>query len=141
MTTISIAPSDLKIASEAVPTNVPIVMLNLLRFKEHADYGDRTGEAPCSGQEAYMTRYVPSFGEVVKQLGVTGGVPVFLGASHAHIVAPPDEKWDIVVLVEYPNFATFHQIVQSQEYQDQCAHHRIAALDNWRLIATTKIDL
>jgi hypothetical protein len=38
---------------EAV-SNKPIVMLNMLRFREQADYGGtHTDRAPCSGREAY----------------------------------------------------------------------------------------
>lgn len=142
MTTIAADSSDLDLASVTVPTDVPITMVNLVRFKRQADYGDKTDEVPCSGEEAYMVRYALNFGRVVARLGLSGvsvGVPVFLGVAHAHIVAPREEKWDMVLLVEYPSIATFRLIAESKEYEEECEHHRLAALENWRLICTTKV--
>ncbi len=40
-------------AAEAIPGNTPFVMLNLVRFKEQADYGNQTEFGPCSGRDAY----------------------------------------------------------------------------------------
>ena len=39
------------------PAGQPVVMINLLRFRKQADYGDRTEFAPCLGREAYFERY------------------------------------------------------------------------------------
>eukprot|EP01032_Pedospumella_encystans_P012240 gene12240-14173_t len=139
MTSIKVAHSDLEIAAMAIPEGVPIVMLNMVKFKAEADYGNRTDQEPCSGEEAYTMRYAPAFGEVVEELGLSGGVPVFVGSVHAHIVAPPDEKWDMVILVEYPSYEVFRQIVESKQYAEKADMHRVAALENWRLIATTKM--
>lgn len=142
MTTVTSDIEHLDVASVQVPANARITMINLVRFKAQADYGDRTDQTPCSGEEAYMVRYALNFGRVVARLGLNGvtvGVPVYTGVAHAQIVGPPEEKWDMVLLVEYPNIATFRRIAESQEYRDECEHHRLAALENWRLVATTKM--
>lgn len=50
------APHALLAAAGAIPADTPIFMVNLLRYREQADYGDRPTAAPCSGREAYFQR-------------------------------------------------------------------------------------
>ena len=133
---------DISAAAEAIPENTPFVMLNLLRYKEQADYGEHTEFGPCSGREAYYHRYVPAFGEIAARSETTKIIrPIFIGAVLASLVAPEKELWDDIVLVEYPNFAAFRTVVESPEYQRDADPHRRAALENWRLIATLKQTL
>lgn len=143
MSSITVVP-DVTLLPEIekqLPAGVPIVMVNLVSFKSQADYGVDSEETPCSGFEAYTTRYIPAFGEVVKKLGADSGKVLYMGACHVGIVAPVDEKWDMVVIVEYPSFAGFRIVAESKEYQELASHHRLAALANWRLIATTKMGI
>lgn len=114
-------------------------MLNLVRYKKQADYGDRTEFGPCSGREAYYQRYVPAFAQVaVLSDNANAFKLVFLGSVLARLVGPADELWDDVVLVEYANFAAFRTVVESVEYQRDADPHRRAALENWRLMAMLK---
>ena len=141
MRTTVIDPGAILAAATAIPADQPVFMLNLLRYREQADYGDRTDFAPCSGQEAYFRRYVPAFNQVAAALGVLGIKPFYVGGVLARLVAPPDEPWDNVAVVEYPSFAAFRRVVESPEYHAEASPHRKAALEDWRLIATQQIAL
>ncbi len=139
MKTTELEAQNISSAARLIPENTPIVMLNLVRYREHADYGDRTEFGPCSGREAYYQRYVGAFNEIAARSESTKNIrPVFIGAALATLVGPADESWDDVVLVEYPNFAAFRSVVESDEYKRDADPHRKAALENWRLLATVK---
>ena len=139
MKTTELELQNISIAAGLIPENTPIVMLNLVRYREHADYGDRAKFGPCSGREAYYQRYVGAFNQIAARSENTKNIrPVFIGAALATLVGPAHELWDDVVLVEYPNFVAFRSIVERNEYKRDADPHRKAALENWRLIATLK---
>ena len=137
MKTTEMTPEAVQAAALAIPEDRPIVMLNLLRYRKEADYGDGTEFAPCSGREAYFARYVPAFNAVATE----GIRPTFVGDVQALIVGPADEPWDDVALVEYPSFAAFRSLVESPDYKAKADPHRRAALEDWRLIATLKVAM
>ncbi len=139
MTPIEIDIQRIRAASGAIPAGTPIVMVNLLRYNEQADYGDLTGHGSCSGREAYFQRYIPAFIEVAA--GIGGIQPLYLGSVFAGLIGPVEEQWDDVGMVEYPNFAAFRRVVESPSYEEKAAPHRKAALRDWRLIATIKMTL
>lgn len=136
--TTDINRSTLQMASRTLPDNSPVYMLNLLRYKEYADYNNAAGPSPCSGREIYMHRYVREFNRIAAADGVK---VLFLGSVGISLVAPDGEHWDDVAIVEYPDFPTFRRIVESPEYVMDAEPHRLAALEDWRLIATNKISL
>ena len=137
MKTTEMTPESVQAAALAIPKDRAIVMLNLLRYRKEADYGDGTEFAPCSGREAYFTRYIPAFNAVATERIR----PTFLGDVQALIVGPADEPWDDVVLVEYSSYAAFRSLVESPEYKAKADPHRRAALEDWRLIATLKVAM
>ena len=106
-----------------------------------ADYGDRTNETPCSGREAYIQRYAPAFNQVAAAEGISGIQVIYPGPVVARIVGPTEEHWDEIVLVEYPSFAAFHTVVERPRDKSDADHHRKAALQDWRLLATVKTPL
>ncbi len=137
MITTELDPQSISAASEVIRENTPFVMLNLLRYREQADYGGQTEFASCSGREAYYQRYVPAFAEIAARSETTKNFKlIFIGAVLARLVGPAEEQWDDIVLVEYPNFAAFRGVVESPEYKQDADPHRRAALADWRLIAT-----
>ena len=139
MQTTELDPQNISAASEVIPENTPVVMLNLVRYKQQADYADQTEFGPCSGREAYYQRYAPAFAKIAERSESAKNFRVmFVGAAIAKLIGPEDEQWDDVVLVEYPNFAAFRAVVESPEYQRDAYPHRRAALANWRLIAMVK---
>lgn len=56
------------------------------------------------------------------------------------IVGPADEQWDDMALVQYPNIEAFQSVAQSDEYQRDAEPHRLAALENVRLIGIIQRD-
>ena len=90
----------------------PFVMVNLLKFKEKAEYPDGR-ETDLTGAEAYAV-YGAAVTKIVEKLG---GRMVFGGAITGLMLGEVEELWDMVGLVEYPSSAAFQQMVQSPEYQ------------------------
>jgi len=117
---------------KVIPADTPIVMLNLLRFRKRAVYGRNAKEPPRSGIEAY-TEYSRL---VWPLLRAVGGKVIWRGKAHHALIAPADESWDEVLLVEYPSVGAFGEMVTSEEYQ-RIVFHRTAALLDSRLIANT----
>ena len=114
-----------------------VLMLNLLRYNAEARY-DQSGLPPCSGRDAYFTRYVPAFAEVTQGQGIAAQ---WIGTVQAALVAPGDEAWDDVAIIRYPSFAAFRAVIEGADYQAKAAPHRRAALADWRLLATTPLPL
>jgi uncharacterized protein (DUF1330 family) len=91
-------------------TNKPIVMLNLLKFKDKAVYKD--GRATdLSGREAYQR-----YGDLmVPFVASHGGRIVFTGAANGLVIGEVGELWDMVALMEYPSAEAFAKIAMSPE--------------------------
>ena len=141
MRTVEIDTEAVLSAADVISKDVPIFMINLLRYKEQADYGERTDFPACSGREAYFQRYVPAFNKVAMSERIEEIKVFFVGDVLAHLVAPSDEQWDDVAIVEYPDFAAFRRLIESRQYASEADYHRKAALEDWRLIVTTKMEL
>jgi uncharacterized protein (DUF1330 family) len=112
----------------------PIVMINLLRYRNRADYPQGSGAAPCSGREAYQ-RYGAL---VLPMLGEVGASVLWRGSAKQMVIGPEGEHWDEVLLVQYPSRRAFLTMVGRADYQQAVAHRR-AALDDSRLIATAAV--
>jgi uncharacterized protein (DUF1330 family) len=109
----------------------PVVMINLLRYRERATYPDGFEAEPCSGREAYQR-----YGAVAaSKVASVGGRMLWMGAVRASVIAPDGEEWDDAILVEYPSRAAFLRMVAMPDYRAS-AVHRSAALADSRLIAT-----
>jgi uncharacterized protein (DUF1330 family) len=107
-----------------------VTMLNLLKYKESADYKHFPDEPPRSGREAYK-KYM----EVVRPcLESVGGRIVFSGPTTATVIGPEGEEWDDMILVEYPAPQSLTDLMAAAEYQ-AIEHHRDAALEDSRLIS------
>lgn len=135
---VDIDNASLEMAGASLPVDQPIFMLNLLRYRDEALYPDRAELPVCSGREAYYTRYVPAFRKVAIPLGVK---PTWLGSVGALLVAAQGEAWHDAALVRYPDFATFRAIVLNSDYRREAKPHRLAALADLRLIATTEVKV
>jgi uncharacterized protein (DUF1330 family) len=109
----------------------PVVMINLLRYREQADYGGRADIEPCSGRAAYGRYMKQAFAFVI----AVGGAVFWQGAPKALLLGPPEERWDLALLVRYPSKEAFLAMVSDPAYQ-AITVHRTAALEDSRLIAT-----
>jgi len=122
-----------KLVAEATDES-PIVMINLLRYRNRAEYPQGSDETPCSGEEAYQrygARVVPMVGEV-------GGKILWRGSVKHVVIGPAGEEWDEALLVHYPSRRAFLTMVSRPDYL-RAAVHRSAALADSRLIATATV--
>ncbi len=102
------------------PEDGPFVMVNLLKFKEKAEYADGS-EPELSGREAYAR-----YGEGVTRLVLgLGGKMHYSGAGL--MLGEVGELWDMVALVEYPSLEAFKAMALSPEMH-AIEHHRMAGL-------------
>ena len=109
-----------------------VVMLNLLRFRAVADYSaapELEPEAPISGREAFQ-RYVDHTRPFLRD---SGGELVFLGNGGRFLIGPPDETWDLVMLVRQRSLADFLAFSRNEAYLAGLGH-RTAALEDSRLL-------
>ncbi|KAH6633777.1 hypothetical protein C7974DRAFT_412747 [Boeremia exigua] len=121
------------------PEDKPVVMVNLLRFHDQAKYPTGSPHAPCSGQEAWIVRYAQEYNRIA---GPHGGLEsTYLGVKGTKVVGEDNEHWDAVALVKYPSIKTFRDAIGSDEYFATASIHRDAALADWKLIATTQVDI
>ncbi len=107
----------------------PIVMLNLLRFREEAAYPDGFGADPCSGREAYE-RYGAAAQPFLEKVG---GAPIWAGPAQQVVIGPEGEWWDVCMLVRYPSRQAFFDMATDEGYL-AITPHRSAALSDSRLI-------
>lgn len=133
-TTVVASEERIELLSRTMKDAGPIVMINLLRFREEAAYPDGFDAEPCSGREAYA-RYGAVTGQLI---GKHGGRPIFAGQVALATIAPDGEDWDDAILVEYPSVAAFREMIESPEYL-AVSPHRTAALVDARLLATTAL--
>jgi uncharacterized protein (DUF1330 family) len=100
----------------------PFVMINLLKFRERAEYPDGS-EPELSGYEAYRR-----YGAAVQAcLASVGGRSLYAGDVTELMLGEIDELWDMVALAEYPSRAAMMKMVSSPEYQ-AIEKHRVAGL-------------
>jgi hypothetical protein len=141
MITTELDPKNISAAAAKIPANTPFIMLNLLRYREHAAYSGESEPKFNTGREAYLQGYLSAFGVVAARSEITKDIkPILIGSVMQTIVGPTDESWDDMALVQYPNFGAFRAVAESEEYQRDAEPHRIAALENLRLIAIVQRD-
>ncbi|MDE2150297.1 MAG: DUF1330 domain-containing protein [Gammaproteobacteria bacterium] len=131
MKTVDPVASQLPTILASLPQNKPLVMVNLLRFRDRAQYQDAAFD--CSGREAYA-RYATV---AASKMAEVGGKPFFIGACAACVIAPPDEIWHEVLLVRYPSAKAFIAMLAMPDYRAATVH-RTAALEDARLIASVE---
>lgn len=109
-------------------SKTPIVMLNLLRFRTHAEYDDgRTTD--LTGRQAYEL-YATAMQRVIEH---HGGRLSFAGEIESLVIGEVTDMWDACALVEYPSAAAFATIVTSPEVAE-IGVHRAAGLEGQLLI-------
>ena len=111
----------------------PVCMVNLLKFKEKAEYEDGR-ETDLSGIEAYQI-YGAVTGSLIKKLG---GDVVFTSVLNGMVVGEVEELWDVMAIAKYPTLQSFIEMVASPEYL-KVYHHRIAGLKGQLNIASTQV--
>jgi len=118
-------------AFKALPRDVPINMLNLVRFRATATY---PADHDCaangwSGAQAYAA-YSRATGPL---LAGVGGRIIWQGKMDALLIGPDAEHWDASFIVHYPHADAFLAMVSDAAYQ-RAVIHRQAAVETSRLI-------
>ena len=114
------------------PEDSPVVMVNLLKFKERADGQNNE----MSGAESYM-----KYGEKMKKFVESkGGRFIWIGRVDSMVLGESDVDFDVIGLVEYPNRKAFLEIASSG-YVAEIGEDRKMGLEGQWLIATTETPL
>jgi uncharacterized protein (DUF1330 family) len=93
----------------------PIVMVNLMRFR------DRSLDGQGSGWDAYL-RYSAL---TVPMIKARGGTLLWTGEAKAVALGPQaGNQWDYLALVYYPSLAAFIDMMTSPDYQTLSDPHR-----------------
>jgi len=117
-----------KLLEEADPT-VPIVMVNLIRFREQAL--DGYGCDGMTGEQAYA-----EYGRRLRALASDfPGSAFWVGEAKTTFIGPEDETWDLVLLVSYNSVSIFREMLASEVYQAAATARTAAVLDS-RLLLT-----
>lgn len=111
---------------KALPDDGPVMMLNLMRFRE------RSLDGNGSGWDAYLRYSAQS----IKLIKARGGTIVWTGEAQAVALGVPEaHRWDYVAMVRYPSRAAFIAMMTSPDYaranverENGCADHAIVAL-------------
>lgn len=121
------------IAGDAASKTGPIHMINMVRFKDKAEYepGAPASDRPTSGAAAYAL-----YGQLVGPfLQAVGGSRAWTSPTSTVLIGPDEEEWDAVFSVRYPSRSAFIEMATNPEYQ-AVARHRTAAVADSRLILT-----
>ncbi len=119
-------------AFKKLPRDKPIMMLNLLRFREKAAYEDGRD---ATGAEAYAA-YGKESGPVFRRVG---GEIIWRGNPEVTVIGPTDEHWDMIFVARYPTASAFLEMVTDPDYRVAVKHRQAAVADS-RLIRTTESD-
>ena len=112
-----------KLASRPASDDGDIYMLNLMAYREEADYGPG-GEHGISGKEA-DDRYAPL--DVLAELGAN--------VCFFSDVVAASEPWDRVAVVRYPTRRSFIEMQSRPDFQDKHVHKE-AGMDHTTIVAT-----
>lgn len=83
MPSLNPSPEQLADYAASMPSGVPILMLNLLRYNDQATYPAGSPHSPCSGREAYA-RYSRV---ALAKVQASGGAVEVRAKAHAALIA------------------------------------------------------
>ncbi|MFT6473918.1 DUF1330 domain-containing protein [Qipengyuania profunda] len=121
-------------AFKDLPRDEPIHMLNLLEYREQAEYpeGNEHAGKGWSGRRAYE-EYGKTSGPIFRRVG---GTMVWRGAFQTMVTGPEAKRWHDGFIAQYPNSGAFFEMIKDPEYQ-QAVVNRTAALVDSRLMRFT----
>ena len=116
-----------------LPLNQPVLMLNLLRYKDRAEYAPADpehAERPAvTGAQAYA-RYSGAATPIFDRVG---GTQVWIGKPELTLIGPTDEQWDLAFIARYPSAQAFVDMLRDPDY-NRATRHRTAAVADCRLV-------
>lgn len=107
----------------------PVVMMNLLRLRKVADYTanpELSPDQPITGRAAFQ-RYVD---HSLPYLHQSGGELLFMGQGSHYFIGPPNEQWDLVMLVRQGALASFMAFASHTGYVAGPGHRTAAVVDS-----------
>ncbi len=117
-------------AFKALPRDEPIHMLNLLRFRDLAEYpeGHEHHGKGWSGKRAYQ-EYGKTSGPIFREVG---GTVVWRGNFQTMVTGPtPDDKlWHEGFVAQYPNSGAFFAMLKHPDYAGAVQNRTAALLDS-----------
>ena len=118
-------------AFKDLPRDEPIHMLNLLEYREQAEYpqGHEHAGKGWSGRRAYE-EYGKTSGPIFRRVG---GTMVWRGSFQTMVTGPDAKRWHDGFVAQYPNAGAFFEMIKDPEYQ-QAVANRTAALVDSRLM-------
>ena len=118
-------------AFKDLPRDEPIHMLNLLEYREQAEYpeGHEHVGKGWSGRRAYE-EYGKTSGPIFRRVG---GTIVWRGSFQTMVTGPDAKRWHDGFVAQYPNAGAFFEMIKDPEYQ-QAVVNRTAALVDSRLM-------
>jgi hypothetical protein len=95
----------------------PIHMINLMKYREVADYGDRSGEGAVarSGKDA-DDEYAP-----LESLAAIGAEVVFFADVDTQLLGA-DPVWDRIGVVKYPTRRSFIEMQSRPDFREKHVH-------------------
>ncbi|KAF2820076.1 hypothetical protein CC86DRAFT_125176 [Ophiobolus disseminans] len=139
MPSLPLSYENLASATTKHPSTKPIFMLNLWRFRPTALYAPEHAHlspSPCTGEEA-MTRYRLAMRSILPPNTVLH----FTSVPVTSVAAPEGETWDFVAIVKYENLGAFREMVECKEYREEVEPHRVAALEDYRLVMLDEVQV
>ncbi len=119
----SVVPTQEQIAGFFEPgPEGPIYMVNLLKFKDKAEYEDGRPTA-LTGREAYDI-YGAAVSQLLKEFG---GAAMFAADVERLMLGEVEELWDEVAIAMYPSRKAMLDMMQSPTMQE-ISTHRAAGL-------------
>ena len=109
-------------------TGESVQMLNLLKFKEKAEYEDGR-ESNLSGRDAYLL-YAEGFRRVMEPKGAS---IIYSGEIRGVLIGEADDAWDAMALIQYPSTQVMLDMMRNPDYQTE-QQHRVAGLAGQLLI-------
>ena len=111
----------------------PIHMLNLIKLRDRAQYGDGRVASGADAYAAYGRESAPVFARL-------GGRIVWRGRMEQMLIGPADQSWDLCFIAEYPSVAAFAEMHKDNAYR-RAVEHRQAAVEDSRLIRMAPMDV
>ena len=118
-------------AFKALPRDEPVMMLNLVRYRERARYEDGRELSGAEAYAAYGRDSAPVFQRV-------GGEIIWRGKPQVMLIGPFEKEWDLAFVARYPSAGAFLEMVPDPDYRE-AVKHRQAAVEDSRLIRTTDV--
>ncbi|MFZ5571105.1 MAG: DUF1330 domain-containing protein [Thermodesulfobacteriota bacterium] len=115
-------------ALSAAAADEPVVMINLLRFKKEGPGAEK------NGSDLY-DRYAENILPILKSIGAR---VLWVGDVSQVFIGGDEDRWDRVLLVEYPSRRKFLEMIALPEYQ-RIHQDREAALESSALLAAASL--